>query len=412
MKKIIAFLFLFFMPFVVKAADIEIKDIELIEKSEGVTELEKPTFKGLNVSFNLSFTLPNDSAKYKVTIKNNSNEEYLLEEKETFSEGEYIKYSISYNDAKTIKAGEEKEASMVVTYDKEIPVEAFNDDGTYTEKNNYILDISSGEENPYTRSNMSYIVVGVLVLSLIIAIVAYQKKKALLVFIISLSILSVPFVVYGLRRFQFNVNTNIHIEDRPYVLDTSRGSFSNTEEITSITVHFDNNKYILQEKMAWFQTAQYSEHNNILVLNAFKDHFTKDSFIKVYDSETNELLEEVTYDSFPRPLYQVNNGYFLDFSRLNRGIENHTKDTVRVEVSEDLQEYLPSDSSTVYYLMYTSSMNTQTYKAPWISDPDTLSKLKVLGSFSDTELSLQGFQRDAKDSHLYHAIWKQPPTDK
>ncbi len=412
MKKVIALLFLFFMPFVVKAADIEIKDIELIEKSEGVTEIEKPTFKGLNVSFNLSFTLPNDSAQYKVTIKNNSNEEYLLEEKETFSEGEYIKYSISYNDAKTIKAGEEKEALMVVTYDKEIPVEAFNDDGTYTEKNTYILDISSGEENPYTRSSMSYIVVGLLVVSLIIAIVAYQKKKALLVFIISLSILSLPFVVYGLRKFQFNINTNIHIEDRPYVLDTTRGSFSDTEEITSITVHFDNNKYILNEKTAWFQTAEYSEYNNILVLNAFKDHFTKDSFIKVYDSETNELLEEVTYDSFPRPLYQVSNGYYLDFSRLNRGIENHTKNTVRVEVSEDLQEYLSDNSSTVYYLMYTSSMNTQTYKAPWISDPDTLDKLQVLASFSDTELSLQGFQRDTKDSHLYHAIWKQPPTEK
>ena len=85
MKKIaqlimITLITLFFNIPLISAAenDIEIKSVELVEKSTNTIELENAKFEDLNVWFKLKFFELNDNAKYKIVISNSSTEDYLV----------------------------------------------------------------------------------------------------------------------------------------------------------------------------------------------------------------------------------------------------------------------------------------------------------------------------------------------
>ena len=81
MKKILNLIFIFiiaivFIPNTYALNNVEIESVSLVEKSDDVLELSKPSIKDLDIGFDLSFVNVGDYAKYKVEIKNNSNKDY------------------------------------------------------------------------------------------------------------------------------------------------------------------------------------------------------------------------------------------------------------------------------------------------------------------------------------------------
>ncbi len=411
MKKLLILLVLLLVPFVVKADDIEIKKIEVVEKSDDVEVNSDPVYKDGKLSFDLSFTNVSDFVKFKITIKNNTEEDLEVDETPQYGKNKYIKYTIIYDEKNNLlKAGEEKVLYILATYDTEIPVDEF-DNGEYNEQGNVELFIDN-TKNPLTLSGVPLIMIGVLGLSIVSFILLRRQRKAILA-ITLVALVTIPIVTYAARKVNFSISSKIYIVDRPYVLDTDRGSFSDTETVRSITTNFDNNKYIYTTDVAWIQWGEKADNREVLVLNVDGHDFTKDSYIRVYDAAQNKLIKEVTTKDFAKPLYQVTKGYNFASTRFVKEIEGYDKEDLRVEVSADLQAIIDTQTYAVYYFMYTTSMSSVSYKGPWISNIDTINQIDYLATYVDPEgLTLQGFERDKEDSHLYHAIWKEAPTEK
>ena len=94
------FLVLMFMPFVVNAETcdtdkISIDSITLEENFDNVEELEEARVNGKNINLNLSMSEVGDNVKYKITVKNDSNEDFDFGK--TISQEVYVKHDIEKN---------------------------------------------------------------------------------------------------------------------------------------------------------------------------------------------------------------------------------------------------------------------------------------------------------------------------
>ena len=95
MKKKILLLLILILPFVVNAKTcdenkIKIESIKL-ESIEGNTkEKSEPLITGRKINLNLKMSKVGDTALYKVLVKNESEEDYLLDENSLIEETDYI----------------------------------------------------------------------------------------------------------------------------------------------------------------------------------------------------------------------------------------------------------------------------------------------------------------------------------
>jgi len=407
MKKLLSFILLLFVPFMVKAQDIEIKSITLLEKIGDVEVKNEPKIDGTIIDFDLAFTNVDDSVKYKVVVKNTSNEDLDINSEPQYGTNKYIKYEIELGkESRTIKAGQERELTIVVSYDKEIPTEEF-DDGVYNEKGSVSIDLNSTKENPKTSTFITIAIV-IAGISLITGILIHHGMKKTAITTVLLSLVALPVTIGALKEVRINISSKIEITDRCYVLDTTYGSFDNTQDVKSICVKFAENKYYIERESFFSLTSIRKNEDDNLILNVLKEHFTEESFVRVYDKNDN-LIKEVTLDDFPKPLLNVNTAYYYDVYDIDTAIGNLNKSDVRIELSEDLQEY---EQGEVLSFGYGKQTRKTTIKGPWIKDSDAINKISVLKSHRTEEYALRGFERDTKDSHLYHAVWEKPSHSK
>ena len=213
MKKILLFLILLFIPFIVKAEDVNIKEVSLVDSSTDVVSLE-PHYENLKINFGIQFKNLNDYAKYKVVIKNDSKIAYEIDNTTELSEKGYIKYDFSYDGNKIVKSGEEKEFFITATYIKEVPEDEYHN-GKYEESSGIRIDLingtsSSTEKNPYTAS-LPYILIILSIIALVLLIIAYKKKKELACLL--LVILFIPLIVYALEKISIDVESYITIKE-------------------------------------------------------------------------------------------------------------------------------------------------------------------------------------------------------
>ena len=410
MKKLLSFIFLLFIPFMVKAADVEIKNITLLEKVGDVVINNEPTYKGMKINFDLSFTNVEDSVKYKVVVKNNTNETLEIDGDPQYGDHNYIKYTAEFNgDDNAIKAGEEKEIVLIVTYDKEIPVEEF-DNGVYNEKGTVSISFlnlsSTNQENPLT-SSLPIIAIIITIVTIITIILARHGMKKTAISLIVLTILSVPIISIAVRKISFDVESKIYIKDRCYRLDTTYGSFEEGKEVQEICVEFTENKYFVDEfySLQWYPRKNPTDQ---LVLSVYREHFNNNSYVKAYNKDTNELLKEIKLSDFPKPLLQISNVRDFKYYRLEISLGTELdKEDIRLEISPDLEDYADYD----IHLMYSGKPNHVTTKGPWIADRTIIAKIDYLKTFNTSQNTLTGFVRDVKDTHLYHAVWKAVTPD-
>ena len=204
--------FLLLIPLKIKAANVEIKEVEILEKSDGLTEISKPTYKDLKINFDLGFKELRDYIQYKLVLKNNDEKDYQVDEQTKFSEGNHIKYDISYEGKENvIKAGGEKVIYITVTYENEVSQDKFVG-GVYQEDNNVVIILSTKEVNPNTLAfGLLGVAVPLLILSVVILIVNKNKMTSLMSFAIG-AMLLIPLISIAADKIEIEISAKITIE--------------------------------------------------------------------------------------------------------------------------------------------------------------------------------------------------------
>ena len=154
MKRIKILLFiLLFIPFFVRAEtcntdSLTIKSITLDnDKTIGVEEKTIASINDNNILLDLSISSLGDKAEYLIIIRNDSNEDYELND-QINNDSDYIEYSIETPDnSNIVNANSEKEVLLKVEYKNEVPDSSFID-GNYSDNKtiafNLINDTNQG----------------------------------------------------------------------------------------------------------------------------------------------------------------------------------------------------------------------------------------------------------------------------
>ena len=230
MKKVLLpiLLFMMFIPIFVNAETcdtdkITISSIAIESKSDSVEELDEPTASGKNINLNLSMSNVGDNIKYKIVVKNNSNEDYEFDKNSFNISSDYIKYTLeSEDDTNIVKANSSKVVYLKVNYANEVPENAF-ESGSYNDNKSMKLNLSTGDtinvpdtlKNPNTGVQ-SYILILFIVLLISITVYVLLKKKKYTKFMILIigTAIIIPMSVYALCECNINIESNVKISNK------------------------------------------------------------------------------------------------------------------------------------------------------------------------------------------------------
>lgn len=210
MKKILFLLLLLCPIFVFAAEDITIDNIQLVEKSDKVVELEQVKNEGLKIWFNLKFVDLNDYAKYEFDVINSSDIDYKLSDGSDFKEESYISYVYEGNDDLVIKAGETKNVVVKVVYSKKVENKDFVDN-VYKSENNMSLSFVKEEkvENPNTSSELIGISCLLFFVSLVLVIYGSKRKRELMILILGFGL--IPLITKAVELLKIDINVKVEI---------------------------------------------------------------------------------------------------------------------------------------------------------------------------------------------------------
>ena len=234
------FFILLFIPFVVNAEECDISNITItsIEQSDingNTLVVNEPTINGVNIGFDLKMYDVGDSITYYIEIKNDSEEDYMIDEDTFKTDSSYIEYSLKTNDnTNVVKAQSVKGVTLIVEYKKEVEDKLLSNN-KYDASNTLKLSLSAeGKEkelniittsniedvkNPLTNtSSMMLISLVSLTTIIITCILIKRKNKYTKYIIIILSIVLVP-TVYAMCQVDIEVDSKIEIEKIPRLYD-------------------------------------------------------------------------------------------------------------------------------------------------------------------------------------------------
>lgn len=210
--KYLLFLLVFFM--IPNVSAIKLTDINLVDKSEGVTITDEPKVEGLVMDVNAKFSGLNDYVKYDVTVYNDGNSKYVLDEETIeFAKSEYFEYSYEV-DKKELDIKDSTKVTFTIKYIKEVPRNLYVN-GVYRDSNSLAIMFVNNTENPNTGDNIvkNIILFAISVLGIIAIVLLIKKTKragyiALLLALIPVSIT----MVKAIEKIKITINTNLMIE--------------------------------------------------------------------------------------------------------------------------------------------------------------------------------------------------------
>ena len=122
--------------------DVEVKSIELVDKTGNAEIVEEASIVDGKVKLNVNLYSVDDSIIYKFIVKNNYKRELIFDKNSIESDNEYVEYEIEYqDDSRIIKTNEEKEVIIKINYKTETPRELFKN-GSYDASLNRELGLS------------------------------------------------------------------------------------------------------------------------------------------------------------------------------------------------------------------------------------------------------------------------------
>ena len=233
MKKILMIITLFIIMMIpnVYAKDISIESISKESNSNSNIELHEPLIDGFSIKLDLSFKEKGEYIKYKIIINNETDKDYHIDENKNNSE--YVKYSYQYDDSNYIIEKNKKSLIyLTITYDKEVPIEMFRENGLITENN--VVSINFDNLNNPKTNTINVILILILILLGMLILFKLNKKNKMLI----LLLLLIPITVFAIEKITINLTANIKFTTNPICI---RASKLNTESCNYS--YYDNYYY-------------------------------------------------------------------------------------------------------------------------------------------------------------------------
>jgi hypothetical protein len=199
--------------------EVKIKKIELVERV-GMAVINSPAkINGLNIDVDVKFKDVNDRVVYKALVKNNTDNDYYLTKGNINSTDEYIKYVFEYDgDEEIIKAGEEKEVTITLLYNKEVPATVLAS-GKY--ETTQVLGMTLTTEKEETVANPKTVdeivkIVAILVISIALLLLMIKVQMIRKVMMIVLAVMiAVPMIAKAIEKINITINTNVEVTKNP-----------------------------------------------------------------------------------------------------------------------------------------------------------------------------------------------------
>ncbi len=132
---------------------ISIESITLEDITGNATEKEEASINGKSINLNLHMKGEGDSIDYKIVVKNDSEEDYLLNEDSFNLSSDYIDYSITTeDDTNIVPAKDKKNVYLRVEYKEEVPTNELTG-GVYTDNNTMNVTMTSNSTTPSTNTD-------------------------------------------------------------------------------------------------------------------------------------------------------------------------------------------------------------------------------------------------------------------
>ena len=191
---------------------VRIMGAELLNKSDGTSIIEVPTYNNLNINSNATFSTKDDYVKYRLVIENKDNIDYKISLDNLNSK--YIEYRLETEDGKNIaKANSNTNVILTIKYNGAPESEFVN--GFFKENKQLKINVTASKGsiivNPKTKGILFVVA---LVIGLMIASVFIIKSKTVrtqLLVVLIIAFLMLPCSVLAIKELTLTVNSNISV---------------------------------------------------------------------------------------------------------------------------------------------------------------------------------------------------------
>ena len=222
MKKIINILLItiLFIPVMVNAETCENDKVYIdsisIDKNSNVNEIEEATAKGKNINLTLGMSEVGDNIRYKIVVKNDSNEDYILDKNSINISSKYMDYIIESDDNNIVKKKSSKTIYLKVKYSNPVPAESF-ENGAFNDEINMKVNLSTNENIINPNTGIKYILyISLIVLIMIGMFIIFKKKRLSKLMILIIGLLFIPITTYALCRCDISIRSEVFITDMSF----------------------------------------------------------------------------------------------------------------------------------------------------------------------------------------------------
>ncbi len=272
--------------------NIELVKVELQEKSDYVEINEEVSLEDNKIISNVNFYDEGDYVIYKLTIKNNDNKNYVINEIKDNNDSEYLEFKYTYDSL--IKAKEEKEVLLKITYKSLLPYDTvLTPNNEFNTVNEIGISISFEEEvkNPNTFGNIHITIAIIAIITLAILIIFKDRKKKYILILILLILIGLPSRTKARIEFKVNfalkntMNMKVNFLDK-YWKSKLTGTFNKIEFIKTLEYPeeaVDVSAMQDESIKAWI------ENNKVYIGSKYKIFFPSSSVELLSRSGVNEI---------------------------------------------------------------------------------------------------------------------------
>lgn len=345
MKKALLIIIILFVPIFIKAATCDVEKISIdsisVEKSIGGTfEKSDATISGNKINLDLSMNNVGDSITYKIAVRNDSNEDFELDDSSMEKASDYIEYSFNNSDSVTVKANSTKVVLLKVEYKNPIPASVLVGD-TYNENEDLLLSLST-LTNPKTGDTRVILISIALVFSVILFIILKKGSKASLLSILVLLII-IPLVINAACKVEIEISSNVEIKK---IAEFDIGSVVNKKiKILAGWVDHGPGAYIndKEEPKVLRVNSDDDEEGDGFVIKSFKRSQTLPDDIKaLVDEELNDINNTDVSQEVNQRIEEIkNNNQIIDYVHIKE------EDGVKIFCANFEEEEMCADESDI-----------------------------------------------------------------
>lgn len=316
MKKIMfsILMIIMFIPFIVNAetcdtSKVSISSIKVDSKSNEVEEINEATATGRDINLNLTMSEVGDKIKYKIVVKNDSNDDYELDKNNFNISSDYVKYSLESEDESIIvKANSTKTVYLRVEYKNAVKEESFKN-GIYTDNKNMTINLSSNDKasvadiitNPDT--GIKYYILIIIVLFTIIGTTVYlvmKKKNVKIMLLVIGTAIIIPLSVNALCKCEIKIDSKVNFYH----------PFTGTIYRASSTILKDGDTIDVKKISCTEERCNYIDENEYKI--NYSNSFIKHDIVDDIIIASYACRENICYKGGPNANFEENKNIFIN----------------------------------------------------------------------------------------------------